>query len=931
MASKLIVAAAITLNAILWSQSRYATSQQFQSGPSSLYRGSGHQSLGVTELFPRHWDSGVVFSNASLINPDGDVFDESQTCRPLSMHLVKEQCAHVQEYCPGSNTLLSISYLERYFCAKAPVRPAYFVTLVVWLIFLFSFIGITASDFFCPNLNTIAKFFGLSDNVTGVTFLAFGNGSPDVFATYSAMRSNTGSLAIGELLGAASFIVSVVVGSMCIVKPFHVRRGPFLRDVGFFAAAVSLLLLILYDGKIEVWEAASLVALYGCYVFAVVVGTWWSNRKRAQREHEELVRGEFASETPVSSYNDEEPYRDDPRLSRDSLGPTESRKRTQSHPTLPGLEGSQMDRSRRVSSSSILTSPHHANILNHKSSHSALPSFSLIGALEFRSVVNELQKASTTETLTMFDTPNTPSSAGRYIRHVSRTRHSRQSSQQLTVHSRSGTNPHDLEQDPWDAALAGAVPPGSGKSPTTGPGDGVPFPTGNRATTHNPKSSAPDITIIPSTPANLGAYADLPSSPTLSPASSLGELLPRGREPLPPFAIAPAGLHLPRDLASFDGASFAFDQPATETTRREQRKLTRNFLTVILQIFHTLFPTLQNFGSPHKSWVACVVGVVAAPAVFLLTITLPVVITCDDEEVHEQPVRNDRMSITEGRLVDIRTESEDRVNWNAHYSLTPTTTRYRDADAFESDLRTEEEQEEEGESDVSSIVSDIEKEMHGVRFDKSLLAIQCVSGPVFVTAVLFSETKHLWTYMIPIGLSAAYLVSVFAKNGRNPAGRIARSLMGFAVAVVWIMAIADEVVQVLQTFGFIFGLSNAIVGLTIFAVGNSMADLIANLSVAVFAPVMGFSACFGGPMLNILLGVGISGSIVLHQRGQPYYPINFSTTLLVSAIGLLCLLLATMIFVPLNGYWLSKRWGIFLICFYAAVMTVNIVVEIKSE
>jgi sodium/potassium/calcium exchanger 6 len=36
-----------------------------------------------------------------------------------------------------------------------------------------------------------------------------------------------------------------------------------------------------------------------------------------------------------------------------------------------------------------------------------------------------------------------------------------------------------------------------------------------------------------------------------------------------------------------------------------------------------------------------------------------------------------------------------------------------------------------------------------------------------------------------------------------------------------------------QTFGFIFGLSDAIIGLTIFAVGNSLADFVANMSVAV--------------------------------------------------------------------------------------------------
>jgi solute carrier family 24 (sodium/potassium/calcium exchanger), member 6 len=90
---------------------------------------------------------------------------------------------------------------------------------------------------------------------------------------------------------------------------------------------------------------------------------------------------------------------------------------------------------------------------------------------------------------------------------------------------------------------------------------------------------------------------------------------------------------------------------------------------------------------------------------------------------------------------------------------------------------------------------------------------------------------------------------------------------------------------------------------------------------------MGFSACFGGPMLNILFGVGISGSYVIHHTGEPYR-LHFSNTLLVSTMGLLALLVTTMIFVPMNGYFLPRKWGVFLICFYVAIMTANVVVEV---
>jgi solute carrier family 24 (sodium/potassium/calcium exchanger), member 6 len=118
--------------------------------------------------------------------------------------------------------------------------------------------------------------------------------------------------------------------------------------------------------------------------------------------------------------------------------------------------------------------------------------------------------------------------------------------------------------------------------------------------------------------------------------------------------------------------------------------------------------------------------------------------------------------------------------------------------------------------------------------------------------------------------------------------------------------------------------------LTIFAVGNSLADFVANVTVAAFAPIMGFSACFGGPMLNILLGVGVSGTYIIHQTGEDYI-IHLSTTLLVSSMGLLVLLVATMVFVPWNGYMLTRPWATFLIVSYAVIMTINLVVEIRQE
>lgn len=55
---------------------------------------------------------------------------------------------------------------------------------------------------------------------------------------------------------------------------------------------------------------------------------------------------------------------------------------------------------------------------------------------------------------------------------------------------------------------------------------------------------------------------------------------------------------------------------------------------------------------------------------------------------------------------------------------------------------------------------------------------------------------------------------------------------GFLVAIVWIYLIANEIVALIKLWGVLMGLSDAILGLTVLAWGNSIADLVADLSIA---------------------------------------------------------------------------------------------------
>ena len=63
-------------------------------------------------------------------------------------------------------------------------------------------------------------------------------------------------------------------------------------------------------------------------------------------------------------------------------------------------------------------------------------------------------------------------------------------------------------------------------------------------------------------------------------------------------------------------------------------------------------------------------------------------------------------------------------------------------------------------------------------------------------------------------------------------------------------------------------------------------------------------------MLNLLLGVGGTGTLHLLTNSTSHsIAINFSPTLWVSASGLVLILVATGIFVPLNGYMIGSAMG----------------------
>jgi len=211
--------------------------------------------------------------------------------------------------------------------------------------------------------------------------------------------------------------------------------------------------------------------------------------------------------------------------------------------------------------------------------------------------------------------------------------------------------------------------------------------------------------------------------------------------------------------------------------------------------------------------------------------------------------------------------------------------------------------------------------------------IQTTLGPifsVFACAVALDSVYggfQVWELTLILSLLLA-LVVLLTSRSSTPRYHVVFAFAGFILAIVWIYVIANELVSLLKAFGVMFGLTDAILGLTVLAWGNSIGDLIADTAMAKRgSPRMGFSAAFGGPLFNLLLGIGIPFTIQILGNGGASLSLNFNMMTLALSIGLGVSLSFSYILLPLTGFKATKLYGVALMVIYVVFLASCIVVE----
>lgn len=133
-----------------------------------------------------------------------------------------------------------------------------YILLVVGIVLL-----IKGADLLVDGASSIARRMNVSDLVIGLTVVAFGTSTPELFVNiFSSLKGNT-DIAVGNVLGSNIANIFLILGVSSIIYPLTVTKGTVWKEIPFSLLAALILGIMANDHLIDKTGSSALTRIDG--------------------------------------------------------------------------------------------------------------------------------------------------------------------------------------------------------------------------------------------------------------------------------------------------------------------------------------------------------------------------------------------------------------------------------------------------------------------------------------------------------------------------------------------------------------------------------------------------------------------------------------------------------------------------------------------
>lgn len=126
------------------------------------------------------------------------------------------------------------------------------------------------AEFLVRGAGSLALRLGLPPVVAGLTVVGFATSTPELVASVRAAISNHGDIAVGNVIGANTFNLAVILGLAALVRPLKIGSQALRFQTPLMLAVALLPIWVLYDRVVTRVEGGILSVLVLIYATAMI-------------------------------------------------------------------------------------------------------------------------------------------------------------------------------------------------------------------------------------------------------------------------------------------------------------------------------------------------------------------------------------------------------------------------------------------------------------------------------------------------------------------------------------------------------------------------------------------------------------------------------------------------------------------------------------
>ena len=146
---------------------------------------------------------------------------------------------------------------------------------MIFLYFLLIIVGfgitIKGADFLVDGASALAKKFGISEIVIGLTIVALGTSAPEMVVNVFSSLNGKDELILGNIIGSNLFNTLVIIGIASFIYPITVKRATALFEIPYSFLASVIVVILANDVFFRKLNTNTLTRIDGFILFAFFI------------------------------------------------------------------------------------------------------------------------------------------------------------------------------------------------------------------------------------------------------------------------------------------------------------------------------------------------------------------------------------------------------------------------------------------------------------------------------------------------------------------------------------------------------------------------------------------------------------------------------------------------------------------------------------